>query len=331
MIVLADFDRIRAEQTRTLYRLTPLGVSSAGGIALLVAIAGHGRDLSDVRAIGWSLCICLCALVHIALCEGYRRAAPPDADWRRWMAWSTLMALIEGMGWGFGAVLLTSADDSTQALVVLVAWAGVCSGGALVFGAYLPTYLAFLYPTMLPHLLLTLRYRYPHFELLAGLEIVFLTLMPLIALQLSRQLVGGMRLRFANLDLAEDLQAQKVVAEQANLAKSQFLAAASHDLRQPVHALGLFVGALRGRRMDAESRRLLDQIDMSVAALDELFSACSTFPSSTPAPCSRALKPSPSTTRWSASAATTAARRGPRASPCATMRARPAWTATRCC
>jgi two-component system, sensor histidine kinase len=52
-----------------------------------------------------------------------------------------------------------------------------------------------------------------------------------------------------------------------------FLAAASHDLRQPVHALGLFVGALHGVAMASEGRRVLVQIEASITAMNGLFSA----------------------------------------------------------
>lgn len=61
--------------------------------------------------------------------------------------------------------------------------------------------------------------------------------------------------------------------ELANLAKSRFLAAASHDLRQPLHALGLFVAQLRSR-LDAPDRdRIVERIDVAIAAMNELFSA----------------------------------------------------------
>ncbi len=46
-------------------------------------------------------------------------------------------------------------------------------------------------------------------------------------------------LRFENMALIEQLQQEKERAESASRSKSQFLAAASHDLRQPTHALGL--------------------------------------------------------------------------------------------
>ncbi|MGH6678422.1 MAG: ATP-binding response regulator, partial [Bradyrhizobium sp.] len=76
-----------------------------------------------------------------------------------------------------------------------------------------------------------------------------------------------------NLDLANDMLRQKELAEAANIAKSRFLASASHDLRQPVHALGMFVGALGDRVLDGDSRRLVDQIQNSIGALDSLFGA----------------------------------------------------------
>lgn len=62
-------------------------------------------------------------------------------------------------------------------------------------------------------------------------------------------------------------------AEEANIAKSKFLAAASHDLRQPVHALTLFVAMLRERIQFPEVRSLVDNAARSVEALDGLFQA----------------------------------------------------------
>ncbi len=61
--------------------------------------------------------------------------------------------------------------------------------------------------------------------------------------------------------------------EIANLAKSRFLATASHDLRQPLHALGLFVAQLRGRTRVDDRNRIVAGIEASVAAMNELFNA----------------------------------------------------------
>src|SRR5262245_12046796 len=61
--------------------------------------------------------------------------------------------------------------------------------------------------------------------------------------------------------------------EMANLAKSRFLAAASHDLRQPLHAFGLVVPQLRPGLSAQERGRIVERINASVAAMNELFNA----------------------------------------------------------
>src|SRR6185437_3753353 len=83
--------------------------------------------------------------------------------------------------------------------------------------------------------------------------------------------VEFVRLRLENVDLVEDLRREKALAEEANVAKSRFMASASHDLRQPVHALSVFVGALRAHEMSSDAHGLLDHIDSSVRALSGLF------------------------------------------------------------
>ena len=93
------------------------------------------------------------------------------------------------------------------------------------------------------------------------------------ARRLNATLLDSLRRRYQVETLAADLRVQKDVAEQANQAKSRFLAAASHDLRQPVHALSLFVGALGQRPLDAESRVLVGQVQGAVDAMGTMFNA----------------------------------------------------------
>jgi signal transduction histidine kinase/ActR/RegA family two-component response regulator len=61
--------------------------------------------------------------------------------------------------------------------------------------------------------------------------------------------------------------------EMADRYKSHFLASASHDLRQPLHALNLFVGQLPAEKKSAERKRLVSRIDAAVASMNELFEA----------------------------------------------------------
>lgn len=74
-------------------------------------------------------------------------------------------------------------------------------------------------------------------------------------------------------DATRELREQKEDAERTNLAKSRFLAAASHDLRQPLHALALFVAELEHQPNSLPQRRLLKNIGNAVDALNHQFSA----------------------------------------------------------
>jgi len=78
-------------------------------------------------------------------------------------------------------------------------------------------------------------------------------------------------LRQANKELEE----ARLVAEEANRSKTRFLAAASHDLLQPMNAASLFVSILRQQQegTDDEQSRLVKRIDRSLRASEQLLSA----------------------------------------------------------
>jgi signal transduction histidine kinase len=70
--------------------------------------------------------------------------------------------------------------------------------------------------------------------------------------------------------VTHELRLKKEQAESATRAKSRFLAAASHDLRQPSHALGMFVARMGQLPMDAQMRQVVDHLEASVLAMQDL-------------------------------------------------------------
>jgi PAS domain S-box-containing protein len=69
---------------------------------------------------------------------------------------------------------------------------------------------------------------------------------------------------------AAALETARLKAESASQAKSRFLASASHDLRQPAHALGLFVARLAELPHDEQTRQLLTSVEASVRAMQDM-------------------------------------------------------------
>ncbi|MEX0589976.1 MAG: ATP-binding protein [Xanthobacteraceae bacterium] len=74
-----------------------------------------------------------------------------------------------------------------------------------------------------------------------------------------------------NARLFDEIQDKTRQLEIANKYKSQFLASASHDLRQPLHALNLFVAQLHTEANPAERGRLVARIDAAISSMNELF------------------------------------------------------------
>jgi signal transduction histidine kinase len=85
------------------------------------------------------------------------------------------------------------------------------------------------------------------------------------------------RLHDAHANLERKVEERTHELERANLAKSRFLTMASHDLRQPLQALGLLVAQLRSRIGVAARNRLVDRIDAAVETTNDLVNAAGGF------------------------------------------------------
>lgn len=90
----------------------------------------------------------------------------------------------------------------------------------------------------------------------------------------------SIRIRDENRAQNEKLEKDKLIIEKAlNLArnaneeKNRFMAAASHDLRQPLHAMTLFLGSLRHMSTDERMIELVDKIDETSTLLHEQFNS----------------------------------------------------------
>lgn len=83
----------------------------------------------------------------------------------------------------------------------------------------------------------------------------------------QRVVAESYRIRTERVELNARLSEALATADAANRAKTRFLASASHDLRQPIHALSLFSGALLLRPLDPRSAAMAQQVDKAVSAL----------------------------------------------------------------
>src|SRR5207244_4258692 len=80
-------------------------------------------------------------------------------------------------------------------------------------------------------------------------------------------------LRGAQIELERKVAERTQELQLANAAKSRFLAMASHDLRQPLHALGLFVAQLRTPLTSGERTKTIELVDATRKEMDEMFNS----------------------------------------------------------
>ncbi len=90
------------------------------------------------------------------------------------------------------------------------------------------------------------------------------------ALMVGRVVLAMSQVEVLNQTLEQRVQQRTQALATANAAKSRFLAAASHDLRQPVVTIGLLVGLLREQLLAPAQRSVVAKVDEAVAAMESL-------------------------------------------------------------
>jgi signal transduction histidine kinase len=262
--------RILEEQVRTLHRYLPpiLAVHLLVGAVMVATL----WDTFPGMALQiWALAMLAMLLLRGGLYLHYRRHATPGTTVRHSRHFVAGAALA-GMLWGAAGVLFYAPSLEYQ-LFVLFILVGMGAGAISSLTAYMPAFYAYFPVSMLPIGLVLLDSHQPLNVGLGLMTLAYIAALSFFAHNISRSLTESLRLRFENVALVKELSAQKDEAEQANVAKSRFLAAASHDLRQPLHALALYVSLLDDAAESPRVRELVNRINGSMSTLQTLFNA----------------------------------------------------------
>jgi len=234
-------------------------------LAGLLVIGLHGRVV-DAWLYVWFSLICLALGYRYYLTVRFWQVHLQRREPRQWGRAVTLTSLLEGLGWGLAALLFVPGDEPFNLLVVfalLLVLSLLAVGGN---GYWMRGYFAFTLPAT--GLLVLRLFQLGGFEhLVLGSAVILYDLVTgAVAWDTSRSLRESLRLRYENLDLVEELN-------RADDSKTRFLAAASHDLRQPVHAFTLFVESLDPEVRSERGRELLGHIREAIGAHGNLLNS----------------------------------------------------------
>ncbi|RTQ34682.1 hybrid sensor histidine kinase/response regulator [Variovorax gossypii] len=191
----------------------------------------------------------------------------PLADTTRWARRHSRTVTAVGVGMASAPLLFISPDDLPVTSVVTVVIIGSCARAMQLLWPLKPALYGYTLPMMLS-LIAVLAWQGDamHF-FLAIFSLGYLLFTLRVGNQQHRLLTDSLVLRFENEALAGQLGRQIAVAERASAEKTRFLATASHDLRQPLHAIALFGAALENELREHHGGRNARQLMRAVNAL----------------------------------------------------------------
>ncbi|MBU0656061.1 MAG: HAMP domain-containing histidine kinase [Gammaproteobacteria bacterium] len=194
-----------------------------------------------------------------------------------WPYFSTIVCSFNGFIWGAGWVFFVgdaTIEQAQAAVIFTIILGGVFTGGVLATIFHLPSLVSFMLCSLLPALVGTI-VDDGIFHLWFGITIiVYMLACTAFALNLHGFLMDTLEQREEKALLAQQLAEEKQRAELASLEKTRFLAAASHDLRQPLQALQFFQYSL-GEILTSnpQEQHIIEGMVASISALNGLLNA----------------------------------------------------------
>lgn len=215
----------------------------ASGAALILDHQGMPRRI----VLAWLALMLGYSGARLLLWRAYRRRPATAATARRW-AWTlTLSSGLAGTIWGALSWFFFTPQDPLSIALVVAILCGILSSSTQSIGAYWPAHAAFALPCTVPFAARCLAEPSPSLRILGVLSLLYLAFTSSFARTIPRSLEAQLRLQLQNEELVGQLTRARDEAMASERDKSRFLAAASHDLRQPLHAMGLFVPALQAQ------------------------------------------------------------------------------------
>lgn len=262
--------KIQAEKIRLIYHQGPILVFGSTFCALIIAGFSWNK-LPQSGLLFWMGALLATCWLRYSVIRAYHRAdgaARLDARWGPFFWCGTLVA---GVIWGVWPMMFYPQYNTEFLLLISTIFAGMVAVSAASGGIYMPSFLSFSVPLILPLCIAHLQSDNDSLRLTGGLLMMFLAVNYFLASRANQQTDALLRAQFHNQDLLDRLAEEKSTAERAVVAKTRFLAAASHDLRQPLHAMGLFLAALKRREPSPAQLSIINEMSQSADALNGLF------------------------------------------------------------
>jgi two-component system, sensor histidine kinase len=272
-------DQACAERVQSIFSYMPT-TQAATLAGIVVTLTLFWNLIPRTMLVVWCVPLLCLGLVRYWMLRAFNREAPRDqASLLVWFQRWRLTTLCAGVMWGGACWFFYGYGGATEKIGLIITIYSFCMAAMQILSPQHRTFYEFCVLTLCP---LVVRVAWPgdwDSLLLASVLVIVFSITVSLSRMYRKNYEGLLQIKVRADQLLLQLRAEKAAAdaarqeaEVANRAKTQFFAAASHDLRQPLHAMGLFAEALRGRSPDEETMHLVNSINGSVDALEELFS-----------------------------------------------------------
>ena len=207
----------------------------------------------------------------------YLRRGWDDQNLIRIVRQICLVHAIDGCLWGSFSLLCFGVHDGELAVIATATLTGIAAQGLGQNAAIPQVFLIFFACEIIVGDLPLLVHHDMTTRILAFGGLLLVPTFTLQALNSAKTIRDAIQLSIEKEALARETEKARHAAVVANKAKSVFLAAASHDLRQPIHAQALFLEALSATRLDHSQSDLLSNARLAASASSELLDALLDF------------------------------------------------------
>lgn len=257
------------------YRQVPQSVfgSIVGGLAI---VGSFWQTHNQVILMTWFTAMLCESLVRLRIARAFGQAADTVSQVQSWaLRWVTVSAAA-GALWGAAGVLFFTSDAPSQQLVLVAVILGVVFGSLTLYATHRPALVAFLPLALLPLIGRLLAEQNPAYYTAAVVMMAVFCLNLFFGRNFGATMSESVKNNYENEVLVAQLVAEKGVADDARRAaenatssKTQFFAAASHDLRQPLQAIGIYVSLLK-KRVQGPAEPLVKNLSSAVDSLSKL-------------------------------------------------------------
>lgn len=265
-------DKVLAEQLKL---VTGSHLVSSVGFLLVCAVLAYiiFSETNDARALVW---FCVLAVIYLGwIVRELVQTNTPEQRPRDKATKEVVKILIANIVFCYLPItFISNAYPPIVVISIAIAAGGLSAGSAAMQGPCLPVFYAYVLPKMLVVITLLFMLDGDTYWVLAWATSLFLFLIIWFVRKSERNIRGSIELRFENQELVKQLRTSLTKTDEANNAKSVFLASASHDLRQPLHALALMTEVLGNTKLDKRQvnlqQRMLSAVDSTRSMLDSL-------------------------------------------------------------